>query len=408
MSPDLSTAVWSLPGPRKFIQKIGQDLRRGVSQIIFSPTSSQVASFKESLLECLEKDCFLRSETIDLSSSTQLEPFDLLQATFPGLSGSQYLEKSVEAPDLPDVIFLENLAHGSTGYIQDWINAIDRWAEACRSSGSMHSLVLLLKMVDPAKLKLPSKDVRLNYRVLAGTPSSLEVRLLCRMATDEIDAENQWREFMLASVAGNDFSLVDLLWDEVFNPVESIIKALKIHGKNNGWQKSNDFFPRNWRPKPPGFDLSLSPNEKSFGYLGSGLTIYTSEYGEEIHPCLLALNNMEQEIVHRIWRAQASLLLPAVDDVRRRICNYFTNKYGEDWAIIDKKLFASPLELGELKTFFDYSLSDASWEKRQWGSGVYQTWNIRNDLAHYTPVSYIVYEKFWRLTSSVHSQLSQN
>ena len=405
MPPDLSAILWTLPGPRQYIRKMSQDIKNGVSQIIFSPRSMSAYSFRESLLESLEKDLYLRAYPLDLSSSGESVPIEILKAHFPCLSDSLYLEKAVESDDLPDVILLENSGSSLTR-IQDWINAIDRWAEACRSSGAKHSLILILESVNPAELKLPPKDIRLNYRVLAGFPSSLEVRLLCRMAADEIDAENQWREYILASLAGNDLSLIALLWDEVFNPVESIIKTLRIYGENNSWKTNRNGNSRNWRPKPPGLELSPRPDEPSFELLSSGRTIYTSEYGEETHPVLLAVDKKEQEIIHRLWRSQAALLLPTVDDIRRRVCNYFCATQGENWAFIDQELLPSPVELGKLKIYFD-KLPDSSWEKRQWGNGINQTWKIRNDLAHYTPISYSAFYELWRLNNNVRSKSSQ-
>ena len=119
---------------------------------------------------------------------------------------------------------------------------------------------------------------------------------------------------------------------------------------------------------------------------------------------MLALDKKDPEINHRLWRAQAALLLPMVDDIRRRVCNYFCATLGDDWAYIDKELLSSPVELGKLKTYFD-KLPDNSWEKRQWGNGINQTWMIRNDLAHYTPISYNAFYELWILNNNVRSKL---
>jgi len=406
MSPDLSSACWQLPGPRKFVQRIGMDLRDGVSQIIFAPPSLELAAFRQALWDCMEKDLYLHTFSIDPSLFEGAKPFDVLRKTFPDLTKSQYLEKAVDNPNLPDVISVENIENCSVPRCQEWINSSARWAEACRSSGAKHSLVILLKTGDTQQFKLPQTDVRLKYRVLAGFPSSLEVRLLCRLETNEINAENQWREYILASLAGNDLSLCELLWEEVFNPLKSIQEALRKYGEERGWEKvAHNSKLQNWRPQPPGLEVTPSPTDKTFDLLSSGITIYTPEYGEEIHPGLLALNKNEEDIIHRIWRAQAALLLPLVDDVRRRICNHFTARHGEGWAVVDQTINTPPLEMGKLRMFFD-ALPNNSWEKRQWGLGVQNAWMIRNDLAHYTPVSYEAYREFWRLSSNVHATVN--
>ena len=408
MSPDLSTAAWTLPSCRQFMRKIGLDLRDGVSLVIFFPPSADMQAFKRSLLDYIDRELYLKTDFKDLSCFDGIPPFDFLCQIFPGLMKSQYLEKAVDSPDLPDVILLEGLSQCANTTVQNWINTIARWAEACRSSGARHSLVFFLTLEDFSFIKLPPTDVRLKYRILAGFPSALEVRLLCRMETNEIDAENQWREYILSSLAGNDLFLCEHLWEEVFNPAESINDALIQYATKNGWNKNttNTHF-HNWRPKPPGVDLTFSPNEKTFSLLSSGISIYTPEYGEEIHPGFLALNGGEKEISHRIWRAQAALILPMIDDLRRRICEYFTSKYGNNWAILGNEILIPPLEMGELKTYFE-TLPSNSYERRQWGFGIHQAWWIRNELAHYKPISFRVFCELWRLSGSVHSLINQN
>ena len=62
-----------------------------------------------------------------------------------------------------------------------------------------------------------------------------------------------------------------------------------------------------------------------------GRLVYTPEHGVELHPGLLAHFGYRVEVEKRLWRGQAELLLPVLNEIRLRICTELTYAYGSDW-----------------------------------------------------------------------------
>ena len=65
-------------------------------------------------------------------------------------------------------------------------------------------------------------------------------------------------------------------------------------------------------------------------WAGGGL-VYTPEYGLELHPAFLAHANHTVEVQKMVWRGQAELLLPLVNEIRLKVCSALTGTYGRDW-----------------------------------------------------------------------------
>jgi len=404
MPPSLTSSLWDLPGPRQFLQKVVQDLLDGVSQMVLYPPSASLYGFKQELLRSIERDCCLGVRVVDSNTEgatdNSKDPFSIFCQVFPELIEYGNLERAMEAPCLPDVILVENLENCQTNIQVAWLQTLKRWGQVSQANDIRRSLLLLFPADAAARLSLPPADVRLSYLVWAGIPTALEVRLLCRMKTEGLDFEDQWREFMLASLAGNDIGLCEHLWDVIVCSKAEVFEALKSYAAKQGWDKEHiEVLLRRWYPKPPGLDLKIHPQETGFPLLSQGITMYTPEYGEEINSAVLAVLEQEGEMDHRIWRAQAALLLPSIDEVRRRICDHMTAQYGPDWAKTDEP-GQTPLEWGELKIFFE-NLPRRLREKEQWGSGIKLAWRIRNQISHYNPIPYKDYRDFWNLSVSV-------
>jgi len=402
MNPNLAFHIFSLPGAQRFVDKILQTLQDGISVILVYPDDQVGNSLEDALINSLNGNkSFLESDLLDVGTNPRQEPFLFLQNVYSVLSQYGYLEKAVEERSLPDVMILKGIGICPPDIQDKWIQTMVRWADACRSSGCVKTMVLLLPAAIATHKKLPPSDIRLVYQIWAGLPSALEVRLLCRLRADEIQAKGLWREFLLSSLVGNDIGLCEWLWDVVFKPPARIVESIVEYANEQGWKADTiNGWMNSWQPKPAGLDFWLMPTDKNFYPLSQKVTLYTPEYGEEMHPAILALNGKTSSINHRIWRAQAALILPMIDDVRRKICDLLTLVHGNGWAVINGETFIPPLEMGNLKTWFDgkYVTQD---ERKTWREDVCHALKLRNQLAHYEMVGYADFEKFWKLNNKV-------
>lgn len=407
MKPELAPLIWRLPGARGFVHKTGQALREGISLFCLFPSPSEVGSFQDQLLQYLEQELIMRARLVDLRRTNGGSPFEILQKLLLEEVAYQYLEQMVSDQALPAVTLVSHFDDRSIGEIQEWVKSLARWAEACRSSGSRNSLALLMPVEQIKEIQLPVTDVRLAYSIWRGAPSALDVRMLCRYVSEDINAEVQWREYLLSSLSGSDLFLAEYLWEYACESVDDILDALERYARSCNWSPDeirNQLV--NWRPIPAGQLLSPKPDVNGFDIICRGWTVYTPEYGEEIHAAALMLLGLTQEVIHRIWRAQAALMLPMIDDIRRRICDHLTIRHGSESVMIDNEPVSLPLDMGKLKYYFD-RLPVTSWEKKQWGGGVDRVWHTRNELAHYKPVSYATFHKIWSLSCSTHCMLQR-
>ena len=60
---------------------------------------------------------------------------------------------------------------------------------------------------------------------------------------------------------------------------------------------------------------------------------WSMEHGIEVHPSALACLGLTSDLSHRLWRGQARLLLPLLDELRLTICRRLTDRLGDGWAV---------------------------------------------------------------------------
>lgn len=132
-----------------------------------------------------------------------------------------------------------------------------------------------------------------------------------------------------------------------------------------------------------------------------GLLDQTPEYGIQVSPVALAALGEWHMLEHLLWRGQAALLLPILDELRLSICTELTNKYGPDWAwqwakpLTDgeqRDARRDPLtsEWGHLKAAI--AKSPVAGERGRWPI-VALAWELRNHLAHYEAVEFADYAR---------------
>jgi hypothetical protein len=222
-------------------------------------------------------------------------------------------------------------------------------------------------------------------------PSALEIQLLCRTRSGNefVSAEGHWRELLVSSLSGSDLDLASLLAQNELAELDDVICSLQEYAAARSWQRS--FFERqlaDWSPLPKGVKPQWPQHREKMKLLHSQATVYTPEYGEEIHAAVLALLGRSDELEHRIWRSQMSLVLPMIDELRRKV-----------FLLLEPKLRFSREEedipeIGELKYSLDQLPVDSA-KRQQFYEIVRQARDIRNKLAHMKMISFHEYILLW-------------
>lgn len=314
--------------------------------------------------------------------------------------------------DLPAVIHLAGLHNLPAPRRCAWLEFVRQWGVASHGAadqGLQPSALCLLVHARDVLGTVPAAQLYLEVFWWWGFPSALEMQLYCRSREDpgEHQTAALWREHVLPSLAGNDMAMIDALWDVILADEQAIVRQLQIEAANRGWTikactasaiQHNSVFNYSIivHPLPPTEIASL---------WSQGVVYASQEYGLELHSAALALLEQRETLRHRLWRGQAQLILPRIDQVRLALCSILTRRYGRDW----------PLRWEQPKSEQDIRAIQETPFACQWGHLFYllmyvselraerhlldvvrRARDLRNCLAHYRPVTYTQFEGLWR------------
>lgn len=325
----------------------------------------------------------------------------------------QTIEGLLAVPDLPDIIAVHDIDQLERSSRLEWIQLFWQLARhAGRTSGGAVVPVVVCFLKGPDALEdLPGGEVRVAVEWWWSIPSVIELRVLCRLGSGDgaEPCRETWREHLLPSISGSDLSLLQHLWNDPVPDLDDLFGRLIAYAERHGW--THDALSRAGAEmavgslRVVGHVTAYQPPEAYRQLWAWGALGHTEEYGTELSSAALALLGHRQAVAHRVWRGQAGLLLPMLDAVRLQVCGFLSERYGMDWP----KRFAPPGAREEAVAVADDPYS------AQWGyllqvfrsarglqteparlSLVEQCWWIRNELAHYRPLAYAVFQRFWQ------------
>ena len=334
-------------------------------------------------------------------------------------------ENLLKQADLPEIIFLGGFDELDEDGRDQWLIFMERWAQVCQGrqttgeDGFKNPPALCL-LAQASKLPAPpsSTNMYLSIRVWRGIPTTLEMRLLCRLASEQDTAPlNRWKEHTIPAIAGSDFGLGDYLWAEEYRTGRQLADLLRRFAKKErGWNQDElEAWSVHNLPRDGTAWLESWPLPSDlYQAWAQGMVHWTPEYGLECHSAVLALLNRQEALDHRLWRGQAGFLLPQIDETRLALCDHLNRSYGQDWPY----KWEEPTERRERDAVrgtsfacqwghLNYLLQELQHrelrEERKWQSLVNCSWWIRTQLAHYRPVALKDYERFCRELEQLHS-----
>ena len=412
---ELEQLVYSLPSTRAFLDGAIEDGLRSDATIILIPdhlSREMVGRLIRNRMRMLNLSI---GEVFDPGdSSPVIATAEAMRVTWLSGSTRRNIGNLLRSEGLPDILYVQRLATGDSTYRQQWTEFIIDWvreSRALRSSGRpvTTSLCIIAKLRD-FQFTVPLAEPGLNVRWWWGFPSALEVRLACRMANqrtgDGLETAGRWREHVLPGLVASDVQLGEYMWDQITELADGVVEELV-----NYWTSLEQT--DNYGSIDDVVDLvkadngvyaigqELPPNLRRLW--ASGTLVYTPEYGLEVHPALLAYKARYSDVRHMLWRGQSELLLPMLNEMRLRICESMTDTYGDDWPTKWwkpsteyelKEVEQTPLgtEFGHIDYLLRHVGSRSSrhplYEKSHLARLVLRAKNIRNQIAHYSPVSF--------------------
>ena len=406
---DLEELVYSLPSTKTFLDGIARNVRDKVVIVLLPDNLSRemVSRLIRNRLDMTANFSFR-----ELTDPGRLEPLpassEAMNASWPSERTRRTTRNLLCCADLPDLLYVHRIGSADSS----WAEFIGEWARErfdLRNSDQARtpSLCVIAKLRD-FDFGLPESGPGLTYYWWWGFPSALEMRLACRIAglrDGDAPEVGKWREFVLPSLVSSDVQLAERIWSEVLGDQNRIVRGLVKYWEHldepDSISEIDDILDLVKGEMGTTYTIGQEVPSKLRGIWASGGLVYTPEYGLELHPAFLAYTNNTVEVQKMVWRGQAELLLPILNEIRLKICASLTNKYGGDWPhkwglptstheLEQVKINPLAAELGYL-----YHLFDSAAEKQlplitegDLSKLVGLARKMRNYVAHNRPVLY--------------------
>ncbi len=416
MSLGLATSLIQMPTVRQLLDRILDDLRSGRSVLGLLPEGVDPSLLRSDLLNGLEHwdlrihEVFVPQLDAQISAAAlgQTLGIDWGVSTAP-----RTVENLLRRADLPEILFLDGFDELAEEDRVQWLRFVVQWAEVCQSRHSTDEegakilpALCLLAQASKVPPPPPATNVLLAVHVWWGIPTTLEMRLLCQLASAQDSTPlSRWKEYVIPAIAGSDLSLGDYLWVQAYSTGAELADVLRAFAQERGWTKaeletlSMEGLPREGTPRLEGWPLP-SP---LYQIWARGMVHWTLDHGLERHSAVLAQLDRQEALDHRLWRGQAGLLLPQIDEARLALCAHLNQRYGPDWPYKWQEPELDPdrravrdtpfaCQWGHLESLLRNCPNLE--RERRWSRLASWSRQIRNDLAHYRPISLNDYERF--------------
>ncbi len=416
MSLGLATSLMQMPTARQLLDQLLDDLRLGRSVLGLLPEGVDPSLLRSALWDGLGHWHLHTQEVFMSQLDAQIPAAALGQALGVDWGAStvpRTVENLLRQADLPEILFLDGFDELTKEARVQWLQFMVQWAQVCQGRYSTDEggpeippALCLLAQASKVPHPPPLTNVKLSILVWRGIPTTLEMRLLCRLASEQDTAPlSRWKEHTIPAIAGSDLDLSDYLWAQEYRTGAELAHMLRAFAQDRGWDQAEmeawlvRSLPREARSWLEGWPLSPA----LYQAWARGMVHWTPEYGLECHSAVLALLNRQEALDHRLWRGQAGFLLPKIDETRLALCDHLNRSYGQDWPYKWQKP-ETDIECQEVKDtpfacqwgHLEYLLRKCPnlQIEQRWLSLVCQSRQLRNALAHYRPIALRDYEKF--------------
>lgn len=404
-----------LPSVQAFIRDIAMDITEQRSVAVLLPMTVD----PEWLWSLLDAELWRRNftaEPVDLRSlPTDDGPAEALgqalRVTWPSSSTSRDVASLLACKDLPEAILLDGIENLAEPLQRLWLRFLHQWAQLSQNFASQSSAPPALCLIT-CSARIPfdaiESDVRLAVHWWWNFPSILELKLLCRLAAAENSNRRpnaQWQEHLIPALASSDVALLAKLWAENPQGTEQIESCILELAQERGWTREKL---REWGAADlvsvsahRNGRLTEAPPRSARVLWAHGAAAATDEFGVELHSAALSVLEHKSELQHRLWRAQAALLLPALDGIRLDLCGYLTRLYGADWPVRwyqpdrpDENVAVRENPLACQWGYLEWLIRNCSQlsRERRWLPLIALAVQLRNSIAHYRTVSRGDYE----------------
>ena len=345
-------SVWSLPGPAQFVDTIRNELTSGRSVVVMVPRYAP--GDLRSALRGIVSDAWTWA---DLRADNSLSPVaavcqlygvragDTSSSTIRNLAGNEGFAGQLVC-----------VSSGSPTSWQAWKAFLLEYADACRGvPEGKRSLFVVLAEGFPVT-SAPSDDVTLCTKVWSDVVGEIDLLIYASLQLQRSSLPSSKRKLLALSVSRValwDFDVADRLLDGRPQDMLAPAAILDELARDRGWNAET----------PVAWETGTEDH---------------CDGARHIHSSICLVRGDEGTVTHRVWSAQASVILPLIEKRRLELlrdCRRFLRLPVEiDGEIISN---AEDLEIGHLAHAVSRSPADPGLKQR-----LQRLRRVRNHLAH--------------------------
>lgn len=395
--------VLQLPSVRRFVVRV-RDILRDELHVVLLFGHTLPTEVREAIAaECVAN--VLSTREVNATDREPAEPIPDYLGRVLDLPASEFMPggaPSSERSFPTSVFWLQGVEETGPAEQQEWLAFVTKTAKLGNASSC--------RFFVPLRQAPVASDARLSIIHFWNELSQLEVRLLCREISDnDLGLAAQWREAVIPELAGGDLTLLPVLWNPVIAGAGSVLSALQEVARSREWPSSFAASVRDARRLAREPTASACPDSWR-ALWAAGAAHGVREVGCEVSSVALAWSGSDddrREVDHRIWRGQARYLLPRLDEVRLKICETLTQRHGPSWPTRlhqfanpeeDERARADPRSVAYGALMHITRKREAKADRLRELARVGR--DLRNDLAHYSAVSFSLYEQFVSLEAA--------
>ncbi len=338
--------IWGLPGPADFLEAVERSLRDGASVVVRFPRRMTVR-FDDAVQERCDfiRWTVFRPDGSGAPCKGLLERFAPKGTSLPDLC---------EAPDFQGrLIWIDSLDRDTWPECKEFLTDYAQFSRNVPQLGRTRFIVCL---VGAPPEKPPQRDAALDVHEWKNVVNEMDLLFLAYGRLGERDVNNTMRSLLattVSRVAMWDLDVAERLLGEDDDKIIDPVRVLRSIAREEGWTCTT---PADW-------------------------ALGTASATGAIHAALSALDEPPRELHRRIWSAQASVLLPIIDERRYEIVRENHGQISTHLNMDGDLTDPFDLDIGRLK-----GMVQRPGFSRHISNVVRRLHETRNDLAHLKPL----------------------
>ena len=291
-----------LPGPHQYVQKVVRDIKEGKNVVLCLPEYSPYG-LKQAIRDELEELRILEWTTFPLPDDRSMSLDCYMHNHFIGSSLSNFkcqLSETYEHDNfLGRFFWVEGI---ETKDWQIWKTFLSDYEHVCRTKQHCRQSLFCIILEGELADSPPVDELCLVSHQFIGIVNGTDTLIYASMMTSQMKysaTQRQIAAVILANLALWDFDICERLAEETLEVICEPLVFMQEIAKERNWDFADDcsFDKLNW-------------------YSGMKGQFNGSKY---VNSVVLSNSNNKEKLAKRVWSAQASVLLPLIEEKRSEI-----------------------------------------------------------------------------------------